>query len=374
MIYLVVVVESESRKSPMLEGADYSVTPYSIEHRPAVLKLHRQVLSRALGRRASYIAWKYEENPYLSGPLMALVFYESQLVAMRGLYGSRWNIPSSGRVTIPAADDLVVDKEHRNRGLFLLLDRELASMANESGFSSILSLSAGVTTQRLQSITGWKRLHRLDLARRESTAPLSRRSSTTLGKAQEAVYRTGMAVAPLWLWETEMDRVLEGITSASEHVRIDREPNVSAMVALSGQSANTCRSERGELFHAWRWRDPIRRYRFVYWEDPEIRGFLVLGHLPGTRDIKIVDSGAETPEILLSLLLAAVSAPRPSYEMNSTALPSVVREKLPYLGFHVESKDGPGQPAVFERATSDEMPTISAAGCTLEVDLVDIAV
>ena len=358
-------------------SGEYSVVPYSIDHRQAVVDLHKQLMPRRRGENERYFSWKYEENPYLPTPNMALVFSRSQLVAMRGLCGTRWVIPSRGPTTIPAAEDLIIDRRHRNRGLFLIIDKELRRLAADLGHPSIISLSGNPTTQRLQAIGGWKQIRTLDRAYREATQsryPL--RKGPTVRKVVSRTWRVARRVGVGFRQrpsDAVADGVLDGVVGASASVEVRSEPDIPSMVALSATPMNACFQERTEEFYRWRLQNPDRRYRFVYWRDPGCRGFVVLALTPHNHQrVKIVDSGAASIEIMVELLGALIKAQRPTYELLPAALPDEVLGVLEQMGFSADAEHVLGRPAAFfERATSKNLPSIAAGNPLWDVDMID---
>lgn len=336
---------------------EYRVARYSAAHRQAVLDLHGQLLPRTRRVTERYFAWKYEENPYLGEPLLALVFAGQSLVAMRGLCGTQWVTPDGATEVIPAAEDLIIDPEHRNRGLFLLLDRELARMAADRGYGTMLSLSANATTRRLQDITGWARVAGFGRAVRESRLPPGAVSAQPVirrlrAKGTSLARRAGLAT-PARLADINVARILRGIDGASPSIRVGAEAEPATLAALA-QPAEALRQAHTEEFYRWRLQNPDRQYRFVYWADPTTRGFVILGFQPADpRRVLIVDAAATEPGILLELLKAVTRADRPSLTVLPEVLPAEVRTRLPDHGF----ADG-GEPAdepmvvVFERTTS----------------------
>jgi len=75
------------------------------------------------------------------------------------------------------------------------------------------------------------------------------------------------------------------------------------------------RSEKGELRHVrdqqyfvWRFKNPRSIYRFLFWEDMRMEGYLVLqtGHYEGKEKVRIVDWEATNPQVRSDLLQAAL--------------------------------------------------------------------
>lgn len=358
-------------------SSEYSVEPYSAEHRGAVLGLHRRLMPRRQGDNERYFAWKYEENPYLDTPHMALVFSGSKLVAMRGLYGTRWIDPSGGAETIPAAEDLFVDEQHRNRGLFLMIDKELRRIALELDSGSIVSLSGAPATQRLQTVAGWVEVQSLHRVYRAASRPLYPLRSRPLlrraaGRARRVRSRLGFGLVERPS-EGDADRVLDGLANTSSSVQVSSEPDLSSMVALSAAPSSSLRQERSEAFYRWRLQNPDRRYRFVYWRDPVCLGFLVLALLPrDPQRVKIVASGAETADVMLELLGALSAARRASYELLPKMVPDAVGHELTQLGFHPAGDDRREQQlTLFAKSTSRDLPAVAKRDEPWHVDLID---
>ncbi|HSF86228.1 MAG TPA: hypothetical protein VLG28_11325 [Acidimicrobiia bacterium] len=336
---------------------EYRVVPYAPEHRSAVLDLHGRLLPRARSVNERYFTWKYEENPHIAEPLLALVFSGNHLVAMRGLCGTQWVARGQTSETVPAAEDLIIHPAHRNRGLFLLIDRKLVEIAAERGYSRLISLSANSATRGLQDITGWDRVAAFGGSTRQplqvpgglADNPVIRRWRT---RGTALARRTGIEV-PRPVTALSVDRALEGVEGALPSVRLSAAPNVDVFESLSPTPDALHQAHTAEFFD-WRLRNPDREYRYLYWDDGGIEGYLILGLQPSNpRRVMIVDGGATDGAILLDLVNALGCATRPSLTALTSTLPSPLGDRLPRLGF-VESDAAAGEPMVevFTRTTS----------------------
>jgi hypothetical protein len=282
---------------------------------------------------------------------------------MRGLCGTQWVAPDATTEIIPAAEDLIIDAQHRNRGLFLLIDRTLAQMAADLGHRTLLSLSANATTRTLQDVTGWTRVAAFERAVRESSLPrggIAERPQVRRVRAKGVAIarRTGVEM-PRRIAEMTADRILAGIAGASPHVRVAAEPEPAVFASLA-PAPERFRQAHTEEFYRWRLRNPDRRYRYVYWADPAVRGFTILGHQPANpRRILIADAAAADPDILLELLRAVASAGRPSLTVLPGTLPDDVRTELADLGFSAPDESGAVESGPVEsgpvESGSDEM-------------------
>jgi hypothetical protein len=67
------------------------------------------------------------------------------------------------------------------------------------------------------------------------------------------------------------------------------------------------RHVRDETYFAWRYRNPLCRYRFLFWREADLEGYLVLSCRPRMKVVSIVDQEATDVEVFSALLQAAVS-------------------------------------------------------------------
>src|SRR5262245_51186770 len=96
----------------------YEVVPYRAALKPQIVSLQQHLWWGGAPINTAYLEWKYERNPYLPSPLLYVALYQGRVVAMRGLFGSCWEVGAdSARHLVPCADDFVIAPAHRNRGL-----------------------------------------------------------------------------------------------------------------------------------------------------------------------------------------------------------------------------------------------------------------
>ena len=97
------------------------------------------------------------ENPYLERPLIQLGLSDGQVVAMRGMFGSLWQVDDPAiQQVFPCADDFFVAPDHRNRGVAAGVMRASTAEAGRRGFPYALSLSAGPVTFVNSLASGWQ--------------------------------------------------------------------------------------------------------------------------------------------------------------------------------------------------------------------------
>lgn len=346
---------------------EYRVEPYSAEQRGAVVDLMHQLLLRRTAHQLDrYLTWKYERNPFLEKPLLALVLAGDELVGLRGASGTEWTSPVQGTFRLPTAGDLVIDRHHRDRGLYLQLDRALTKQAAARGFGSLLSLSArNETTRRLQEVTGWQAVHSLETVYRPALkpAPSSIRSRSTVqrfvGKSRQVIARLGATGGP--------EKLLSARRSRPRAVEFSDQPDLETLVRWAGPT-HGLRQSRTREFYRWRLANPDRRYHYLYWRDDDIRGFVVLALARERgRHVRIVESGAESLEILGAMLKTLTAAPLAAYTILPAALPEPARADLPGLGFVVDPQDFV---SFYEKPTSPDAPGVMT-GQPWQIDLLD---
>ena len=336
-------------------GKPWRVVPFRPEHSTLVAELQRHLWSPDVQSNAEYLNWKYFENPYIREPLLYLAFVEDRLVGMRGAFGSRWEVGEPAALhTLPYADDLVIDPGFRGRGLHRAIMRFAFDDLAARGYQYVVNLSSGRATRvlslrmnwresgqmagvdrrssRAAAVDGFKRLAlRMPLAWRYADAPRrflpvgdhlfdvfdSRAPSRGKGSSTGAIF-----AQPVPLHD-EMERL------------IDRLPKTGA---------GRIRHVRDQTYFRWRFRNPKRRYRFLYAGGDRIEGYLVLQHErdADANHVSIVDWEAERAPVLDALLASAIRFGRfPRLSAWVPESPSVTGHMLARRGFEPTERRQP---------------------------------
>ena len=123
------------------------------------------------------------------------------------------------------------------------------------------------------------------------------------------------------------------------------------------------RAPRDFRYYAWRFRSPLARYRFFYWQKTTLEGFLILNTTAGP--VQLVDWAATTPEVLIYLLQAAAQDVGPGIlEIWSATLPAAIVATLGEHGFvqrkrsfrQIDLPDTAYRPAVLARCMNTALP------------------
>jgi len=300
----------------MVDG--YEIVRYRPENKSQVAKLQTHLWTSEPKLATRYLEWKYEENPYAKEPVIYLAFQGSKLVGMRGFYQSKWELGSPRQThAILVADDAVIVPSHRNRRLSTVIMRAAFEDLAKSGHEYVLNLSGSPVTVVSSLAMGWKSAGPLEPISLERGLNLARKGRRVLKRisfvhryAESRFLRTPAERDPF----AHLDRMSS--RKEADAISIEREPRPDAMAELVSHLGydGRIRHVRDREFLAWRFRDPLSVYRFLYWGTSPMRGYLVLkcersgAHHP-TR-VRIVDLEGTSASVRAGLLDAAIDLGR----------------------------------------------------------------
>jgi ribosomal protein S18 acetylase RimI-like enzyme len=309
------------------------------EHAAAIAQLQTHLWSGDAARNADYFRWKYLENPYQPEPLVFLAMSDGRAVAMRGAFGAAWEANGAREpLRIPCVDDMVVDPAHRNRGVVRPLMRALLDDLGARGFRYALSLSASPITLVASLATGWKAVG--------STEPIGRIEPRVAAarRLRACVERIPMArrFAPRLVLASEREpfRLLDESRRRRRRITLMRDPRTEEMAALVRRIGGDgrIRHVRDARYLDWRFRNPLAEYRFFYWDDQMLNGYLVLRRTTSDRGnqvrVQVVEWEATSLEIRLALLDEAIERGAfANLETWGATLPGPLRSELARRGF-----------------------------------------
>jgi hypothetical protein len=324
----------------------YHFTRYQPKYREEIIQLQTALWSPDLALNSAYLAWKYDQNPYLNEPLIYLALQNERVVGMRGLYGAQWEIAQTGQtVILPCTGDTIIAREHRNRGLLRqLLQFQHADRAL-TAFPYMLSFSAGAPVYFCLLSEGWRVIGAYGTLVRPTPIGKLLKSERLKSWARHPAINTLWRVAA-HLRHTSLWRA---------HIQGSLELRAEDMASLV---ARTCRPDKirqhkDSRYYAWRFRSPLRWYKFFYWQKTTLEGFLVLRRNSRftAGPVQLVDWAATTPEVLTELLQAALQdVGLGSLEIWSATLPEAMVATLGELGFTpAESPASVYRPALLGR-------------------------
>jgi GNAT superfamily N-acetyltransferase len=293
------------------EAMDYEIVPYARDFDSQIAELQTSLWSSDRALNAAYLRWKYVENPFRTDRvLMQLALSGGRVVAMRGMFGSLWEVGDAAtRHLFPHADDFVVAPGHRNRGVAHRIMTGLLAEAGRCGAPFAISFSVSPVTFVASLATGWRS------AGSYRTVWSGTSASPTLERVRNRLRRSrGFAVLRRWYAGGHFRRLDRRAGSAPSGMSLARQPRPREMAELVARLPwdGRLRHVRDADYFAWRFRNPLSDYRFLYAGDRELKGYLVLQRFVSNRldrgQVSIADWEAEDERTRAMLLDAALDA------------------------------------------------------------------
>jgi Acetyltransferase (GNAT) domain len=348
---------------------EYVIVKYGPEFKQQIVKLQTHLWSPDVALNTAYLEWKYERNPYMKTPFIHLALSAGQVVGMRGMYGAKWQIGCPAQTFLaPCAGDLVIAPAHRNRGLVAKIMEAAADDLADSGYPYVFNLSAGLATQLGSLTTGWRSVGPLETAQFRSLRTRGREYASHRRFGRRIVHRLLVAFLarkpPFYFLDSNSAR---GRREASSHVCVEQAPRPEAMAELVERigSDGRLRQVRDQEYFAWRFRSPLSCYRFFFWGDTKLEGYLVLQTYPRGKGVNIVDWEATNIRVRADLLQAAMQWGKFNELTSWTAtLPTEVKTLLRNADFSILGKteslgraysEGAPRPTVLLRAVRPDM-------------------
>jgi len=328
----------------------YEMVCYKPELKGQVIELQRHLWSPGVELNAAYFAWKYERNPYIQTPLIYIAMQNGKAVGMRGFFGTKWEggIPPEKSI-VPYADDLVIAPEHRNRGLIPKIMVPALADLGRRGYLYTFNLSAGPMTLITSLGGGWRNVGSMRPMRQQSWRVTLRRGRDRLVKGLSAPslengeITSQQSLKRRWsLTDIDMGSAGRKFADASR-IRLEAAPRSAGMAELVERisSDGRIRHVRDREYFDWRFQNPLSRYRFLFWEETRLEGYLVLQEYTSAyaneEVVNIVDWEASSAAIQARLLQAAkILTAHRRLIIWSASLSAPTREVLDSKGFKLE--------------------------------------
>lgn len=347
----------------------YDIVRYQPALRAGLVALYRDLISNDSRLNDAYFRWKHEDNPYAPEPLVYAALMRGEVVGMRGFLGARWHLGDSGVLANwLAACDLVIDPAHRGRKLSQqIMSFALADLASR-GYRVTLNWSGNPVTRSLSLRAGWRLVG--TYATCQIQTPRASRSYRWAKRIRQwpIVWRTTPALLRVIL-PPSFDRLdaawsrSSGANPGIGHAPLPDE--MSELVERLG-ATNRIRHVRDPAYYRWRYRNPLCDYRFVYWREARLEGFVVLQlRRDGNgADIRVVDWEASRAQILDEIFRRIVAVGGfDVLSMWTATMPERLANTLAALGFSErdESRNGTSYHPGLMAIGSDE-ETIRKAG------------
>ncbi|MEQ9619074.1 MAG: GNAT family N-acetyltransferase [Deltaproteobacteria bacterium] len=261
----------------------------------------------------SYFRWKYFENPFSESPKIYLVLSEGKLIAFRGMYDTEWQIGgSSDNFKALCASDLVIHPEYRNKGIYQELMRFVLRDLNERGYRYLLNFSANTVNYIGSLAMGWKSIGKITVLEKN----LNKRRSFPAKVAGSLLRKAGIS-------EFISRRAKPGIRTIEDihkntkalphHILLDKNPKPEEMASLVSklEPRKKITLIRKPDYFRWRYRNPFSGFLFLYWQEKELKGYLVaqtrLHRESHDRKFNIVEIEAINSSIKIELIKCLAS-------------------------------------------------------------------
>ena len=330
----------------------YEIIKYSPEFKSQVLELQTHLWGPDLALNAVYMEWKYERNPYMDIPLIYLALYKGQVVSMRGIYGAKWQISSPCQTfLIPCAGDTVTAHDHRKRGLFKKITMAAIKDLINMGYKYVFNLSAGKIVFLGSLSMGWCSVgpyQKMYLPNRYQVLRYySRRFFRSSKEKQHPFY------------------FIDKMGVHGRRVFLEKTPRPESMAELVKRTGSDGRIRhiKDKQYFTWRFQNPLSVYRFLFWEDASLEGYLVIQTSVNRNriSVNIVDWEAANTQVRTDLLRAAIHLSKfPELTIWLATLPDEAKALLQDTGFKLLDKErsiGPYRPSVLVRPVHQELLT-----------------
>jgi len=289
----------------------YEIVPYAPRFEAEVAELQRGLWTPDARINAAYLRWKFLENPCGADPLIYLALADGEVVAMRGFFASRWEAGGAAEPEpIPHADDLIVVPAHRSRGVVKPLMAYAFDDLARRGYRNVINLGARPVTMLSSIADGWRRVGGVAAAGFDRE-PSSWRGIRTRLRRARGLWRLEQALRHARIADP-FRRLDRAARTNRGPLTLSTAPRPEAMAALVASRPwdGRIRHVRDSAYFGWRFRHPFHEYRFLFWGDAELRGYLVLGRsasqLDDTMRVRLVDWCVMDPSVLQTLLATAL--------------------------------------------------------------------
>lgn len=291
----------------------YEIVKYNPIYNNQICELEKEIWSPDPDVNKSYLQWKYFDNPHSDTPRIYLAVSEGRVIAVRGMYESKWQL-GNDVFTALCAGDTVIHPDYRNNAVYPELTNFLKNDLYELGYRYLFSFSAGSVTLINSLAMGWKSIGRIRMMSKEPYPRTALGKLTSEHKIKKLMKNT---IAAKFLGRAVNkfghNKALNYQKNIHTHIRIEENPIPDEMAVLAGTLVkdNKLVLTRDEKYFKWRYGNPLSKYVFLYWYDKELKGYLTaqtpLYRNDFMKKFNITDLEGVNSTIKMDLLKSAVS-------------------------------------------------------------------
>jgi hypothetical protein len=234
----------------------------------------------------------------------------------------------------------VTDKSIRGRGFATMIMEGALKDIAANGYPYVFSYGARPIPYMSQLRRGWRLVsdyRTMQPEKKQGAGGLRRAASQRFPLLRKLWYRTGRQVLKRLKYAyTPLDALAPSELKGGT-LSVSREADAPAMAELANAVAipGLIRHVRDPAYFAWRYKNPRMDYRFIYWRDTKLRGFLVLQKARGNAEfVRIADWEVENEQILKRLFRVAIDSGKfASLKVWSAALSEEMVSFLSDSGF-----------------------------------------
>lgn len=235
----------------------------------------------------SYVKWNYIDQPHSKQPIIYFVHAGNEIVAMRGVYESRWRVKGwSECLSALCSADLLILRKYRNKGIY----KELASFVMDDldkiGARYFLGFNATPLNTIISLSAGWKSVGKIRTIKKQFQTKQSRVMGLVKKIADpyagKLLGNAGMSMIRKWSGRSNSRRIdmIHNKPGAEllPSIFLDVKPRPEEMSALVNGTLpeNRITPVRDEAYFRWRYNNPLSKYLFLYSYDGGLKGYLVL--------------------------------------------------------------------------------------------------
>jgi len=357
-----------------MQADNYTLIKYNPAFKAQILSLQTHLWGPDLALNDAYLAWKYDQNPYADQAPIYLALCDQEVVGMLGSFGVAWETGRGQLVKGLSLADLVIKPAHRNHRLFpKLLEFALVDLA-QADAAFVFDMTASPEVALVMLMNGWRSMY-LQTAHRQGYPPAPTAAvpseSSSVGDKYHQLRRyvkglpgIGATVHTLRQMKqrlqgqiSERDRLQpfgcfdanqkRGKAPGNPHITVSQAPEPVDMAALVARLPNDerFRHVRDTHYFTWRFQNPLSCYRFLFWQEAQMEGYLVLQSNVHAQDdtawVNIVDWEASDKSIAKALLQAALAwGDFKELEIWSATRPESMKSSLTEAGFAFRNRTG----------------------------------